>query len=78
MSREWILETVISHEAEGTPLGLPLYVWGHWNLKSYGAPHGSCQRPSSVLWAEEAQEESRMGMVGRKDPKAKDRLQLSQ
>lgn len=53
------------------PLRVPTMLMvgiGAWGAA--GTPHGSCQRVGPVLWAEGAQEEHRMGMVGRKGPGA--------
>lgn len=56
----------------------PILMVGTGTWEAAWAPHRSCQRASSVLWAEGAQEESRMGMAGRRILGLEDRLQLSQ
>lgn len=76
MSREWVLERVINSAGWleiATRLKVTLRIAtiivvsiGNWAAR---APHRSCQRASSGLWAEGAQEE-RIGMVGRKEPGA--------
>lgn len=78
MSREWVLEMVINSAGWleiATRLKVTLRIAtiivvsiGNWGTAR--APHRRCQRASSGLWAEGAQEESRIGMMGRKEPEA--------
>lgn len=66
-SHQFGWKTRNSHGATGVPKVCHCSDGEDWDLGRRRAPRGSCQRDSSVLWGEGAQEKSRMGTVGRKD-----------